>query len=224
VHVALLYGLPFYFWGVSALWRCILPCQLVGGFFLASVFAVSHNVPEILYNAPRTSIGTNATHSLPREPVAADGGAVFVASGSVENNVATLPAAKPSQVVRRRGSGASLQRTAPVAPSSKREAAQATSLSPAPPLDWAEAQIRSSANWSVGSTFWLLVSGGLNYQIEHHLFPGIAHVHYPAISAIVRDECSKRGIPYTAYPSFRAIFYAHVLQLYRLGRPPIGAS
>ncbi len=89
-----------------------------------------------------------------------------------------------------------------------------------PPLDWAEMQIRTSANWSLGSLFWLLMSGGLNYQIEHHLFPGVAHVHYPEISVIVRDECARRGIPYTAYPSFRAIFSAHVLHLYRLGRAP----
>jgi hypothetical protein len=58
--------------------------------------------------------------------------------------------------------------------------------------DWGVQQVLTSANWGgvVGNFF----TGGLNLQVEHHLFPAISFMHYPAIAAIVADECKKRGI------------------------------
>lgn len=44
-------------------------------------------------------------------------------------------------------------------------------------------------------------TGGLSLQVEHHLFPNISFGHYPAIAEIVADECAKRGVTYTRYPS-----------------------
>mmetsp|Transcript_33378 Transcript_33378/g.92992 ORF Transcript_33378/g.92992 Transcript_33378/m.92992 type:complete len:117 (+) Transcript_33378:25-375(+) len=85
-------------------------------------------------------------------------------------------------------------------------------------MDWAEMQIRTSCNWSIHSTMWWLISGGLNFQIEHHLFPGVCHVHYPAISKIVRAACEEHGLPYNAYPSYWAIYKSHIRTLYLLGR------
>lgn len=82
--------------------------------------------------------------------------------------------------------------------------------------DWAELQIRTSANWSVHSTFWWIVSGGLNFQIEHHLFPGICHVHYPAISEIVKQVCKEKKLPYNAYPTFNEIWKDHLNTLKKL--------
>jgi fatty acid desaturase len=43
------------------------------------------------------------------------------------------------------------------------------------------------------------VCSGLQYQIEHHLFPHVSHVHYPAMSVIVRDFCQRHGLPYRSY-------------------------
>eukprot|EP01126_Amoeba_proteus_P041881 TRINITY_DN4521_c0_g1_i1.p1 TRINITY_DN4521_c0_g1~~TRINITY_DN4521_c0_g1_i1.p1 ORF type:complete len:412 (+),score=36.70 TRINITY_DN4521_c0_g1_i1:81-1316(+) len=83
--------------------------------------------------------------------------------------------------------------------------------------DWAESQIRSSANWSPQSTLWWLVSGGLNFQIEHHLFPGVCHVHYPAISKIVEQTCKEFGLPYNSHPSFYNIYQSHREGLRKLG-------
>jgi len=83
--------------------------------------------------------------------------------------------------------------------------------------DWAEMQIRSSANWSPQSTFWWLVSGGLNFQIEHHLFPGICHVHYPEIAKIVKNVCKEFKIPYNSHPTFYDIYTSHVKGLQKLG-------
>lgn len=45
-----------------------------------------------------------------------------------------------------------------------------------------------------------MVTGGLNYQIEHHLFPQISHVHYPKLSLIVKQVCQEYNIPYIEYP------------------------
>ena len=61
----------------------------------------------------------------------------------------------------------------------------------------------TSANWGgdIGNFF----TGGLNLQIEHHLFPAISFMHYPAISRIVADECRKRGIQYAHYDTLPQI-------------------
>jgi len=64
-------------------------------------------------------------------------------------------------------------------------------------------QIVTSANWggAVGNFF----TGGLNLQVEHHLFPAISFMHYPAISKIVAEEAAQRGIPYAHYPTLPEI-------------------
>lgn len=69
--------------------------------------------------------------------------------------------------------------------------------------DWGVQQVLTSANWGgrIGNFF----TGGLNLQIEHHLFPAISFVHYPAIAKIVRDECEKRDIPYAHYDTLPEI-------------------
>ena len=69
--------------------------------------------------------------------------------------------------------------------------------------DWAVAQVENSANWggAIGNFF----TGGLNYQIEHHLFPSIGFGYYPAIGKIVEEECGKRGIHYAKYKTLPEI-------------------
>ena len=70
-------------------------------------------------------------------------------------------------------------------------------------LDWGEQQVRSSGNHScdggVYSTFHTQWFGGINMQIEHHLFPSVSHMHYPAITDIVRRTCHEFGVPYVAH-------------------------
>jgi fatty acid desaturase len=131
-------GIPLYLHGWDAIWKYILPMELVGGEFLASVFVVSHNTEEIDYNY--------------------DGEC------------------------------------------------------------WAEMQIRSSANWSPQSTFWWLVSGGLNFQIEHHLFPGVCHVHYPEVAKIVKNTCKEFKVPYNSHPTFYDIYTSHREGIRKLGQ------
>jgi len=66
-------------------------------------------------------------------------------------------------------------------------------------LDWTITQITTSS--TLGSRVLGFLNGGLNYQIEHHLFPRICHVHYPLIAPIVREVCEKHGVKYTYFPT-----------------------
>lgn len=60
--------------------------------------------------------------------------------------------------------------------------------------EWAVHQVATTANFSTGSRIATFLLGGLNYQREHHLFPKIAHVHYPAIAEVVREVCAEHGV------------------------------
>lgn len=62
-------------------------------------------------------------------------------------------------------------------------------------------QVVSSCN--VGGAILATFNGGLNYQIEHHLFPRISHTHYAKIAPIVREFCKKKGIPYVHFPTIQ---------------------
>jgi linoleoyl-CoA desaturase len=64
---------------------------------------------------------------------------------------------------------------------------------------------------------WLL--GGLNFQIEHHLFPRICHVNYPAISNLVEQTCRDFGVRYAEHTSLRAGLLSHFRWLRRMGAP-----
>jgi linoleoyl-CoA desaturase len=63
---------------------------------------------------------------------------------------------------------------------------------------------------------WLV--GGLNFQIEHHLFPRVCHIHYPAISRVIETTCVEYGVPYHANRSFAAGLASHYRWLRRMGR------
>jgi linoleoyl-CoA desaturase len=84
---------------------------------------------------------------------------------------------------------------------------------------WAVHQVETTVDFARRSRVvtWLL--GGLNFQIEHHLFPRISHVNYPAISRIVEATCRDFGIAYGAHASFRAGIASHFRWLRRMGRP-----
>jgi len=75
--------------------------------------------------------------------------------------------------------------------------------------DWAKRQICNSGNFLNRERWWGMVFGGINYQIEHHLFPNMSNQHYPTIAPIVKKFCEENDIPYVheetligAYHSF----------------------
>ncbi len=86
---------------------------------------------------------------------------------------------------------------------------------------WVVHQLVTTCNFATSSRFACWFLGGLNFQKEHHLFPNISHVHYPAISPILRGSCKERGIVYIEYKSFFGAVGAHFQLLYTLGRKPI---
>jgi linoleoyl-CoA desaturase len=82
--------------------------------------------------------------------------------------------------------------------------------------EWALHQLKTTANFATRNrliSWWL---GGLNFQIEHHLFPRISHVHYPAISKIIRKACQDYGFPYIEYPKMSTAVVSHVSHLRNL--------
>ena len=78
-------------------------------------------------------------------------------------------------------------------------------------------QLRTTTNFGMKSRLLTWFTGGLNFQIEHHLFPNICHVHYRKISNIVRDTAAEFELPYYTQPTFVAAVYYHLKMLKALG-------
>lgn len=89
--------------------------------------------------------------------------------------------------------------------------------------DWASHQLKTTANFAPRNWLATFYMGGLNFQVEHHLFHQISHVHYTSISKVVRQTCEEFGIPYKSFPSVRAAVAAHFRFLRRLGQAPAAA-
>ncbi|MCB0552991.1 MAG: acyl-CoA desaturase [Phaeodactylibacter sp.] len=83
---------------------------------------------------------------------------------------------------------------------------------------WAVHQLLTTANFAPKSRIMSWYIGGLNFQIEHHLFPNICHVHYPNLSQIVRETAEKFGLPYHVQPTFLGALNNHAKMLRHLGR------
>ncbi len=86
------------------------------------------------------------------------------------------------------------------------------------PDEFAAHQIKTTANFATKNKLVSWLVGGLNFQIEHHLFPKISHVHYPAISEIVKSVCREYQLQYIEYPTMRRAVVAHVRFLRQMGR------
>ncbi|KAI8817244.1 fatty acid desaturase-domain-containing protein [Fimicolochytrium jonesii] len=74
---------------------------------------------------------------------------------------------------------------------------------------WYEHQVLTSQNFGSPTLFYLILSGGLCNQIEHHLFPTVNMCHYAAIQPIVQRLCRKYGIRYTNFPGYREAFASY---------------
>lgn len=83
---------------------------------------------------------------------------------------------------------------------------------------WAEHQLATTANFSPKSKWFSWLIGGLNYQIEHHLFPNISHVHYSKIAPIVIETAKEFNLSYHQFKSFGAALMSHQKMLWSLGR------
>lgn len=78
-------------------------------------------------------------------------------------------------------------------------------------------QMKTTANFARKNKYLSWYLGGLNFQIEHHLFPNICHIHYAKLSEIVKATAEKYNVPYTDIPTFTGALVLHGKMLYQLG-------
>lgn len=89
--------------------------------------------------------------------------------------------------------------------------------------NWAIHQLHTTTNFGNSSRWFSWYVGGLNFQIEHHLFPNICHVHYHKIADIVRQTTSEFQLPYKSSRTFVGALAGHARLLKQLGRKPAEA-
>ncbi len=82
---------------------------------------------------------------------------------------------------------------------------------------WAAHQIETTVDYARSNRLLSWFVGGLNFQIEHHLFPQICHVHYAALSPLVEQTCKQYGLRYKANESFLTALASHFRWLQRMG-------
>jgi len=84
--------------------------------------------------------------------------------------------------------------------------------------EWAVHELKTTSDFARYNYFLNWYIGGLNFQIEHHLFPNVCHIHYPKIAPIVEQTAEQFGYRYNLKPSFSDAFVSHVQMLKMLGR------
>lgn len=86
---------------------------------------------------------------------------------------------------------------------------------------WAIHQLYTTTNFANKSRLFSWYVGGLNFQVEHHLFPNVCHVHYKKISSIVKATTQEFGLPYKSEPRFVDALVGHAKLLKELGKRPV---
>jgi linoleoyl-CoA desaturase len=89
---------------------------------------------------------------------------------------------------------------------------------------WAVHEVETTVDFCPRNKLLTWALGGLNYQIEHHLFPRLPHTLYPAIAPIVQRNCLRHGVRYTVQPSLRLALRSHFRHLRVLGRAGLRAE
>ena len=87
--------------------------------------------------------------------------------------------------------------------------------------EWTVHQIKNSFDFAVSNRIISWYCAGLNFQVGHHLFPNISHVHYPNIHNLVKNTAEKYDVNYQEFNTFREAFRSHLAFLRKLGRPVI---
>lgn len=85
---------------------------------------------------------------------------------------------------------------------------------------WAIHQLFTTVNFSTKNKIMNWFTGGLNHQVEHHIFPNISHVHYTRISKIVKETAQEFNLPYHEYKTTRKALLAHFRHLKEMGMKP----
>ena len=85
---------------------------------------------------------------------------------------------------------------------------------------WAIHQLLTTVNFSTKNKFVNWFTGGLNHQIEHHIFPNISHIHYTDIAKIVKKTAKEFNLPYNEYKTTRSALFSHFKHLKNMGAQP----
>jgi hypothetical protein len=164
----------------SVFWPLFFATELASGWWLAWNFEVSHLAPDADFPAIMTAEPGAASASA-----AAAAAAVKFAAAKAARKAgvagATPPGAPDCEAVK---SLATAKAAGDLAAPGARDAVQRVI-----PASWAVVQAESSVDYGHGSAWTAWWCGALNYQIEHHLFPGISQYHYPDIAPIVKKTC-----------------------------------
>ena len=83
--------------------------------------------------------------------------------------------------------------------------------------EWAVHQVATTVNFATGNRLWNWLFGGLNFQVEHHLFPKISHVHYPALNKRLKQVCAEFNVTYHEFPTLWSALRSHLVHLRRVG-------
>lgn len=86
---------------------------------------------------------------------------------------------------------------------------------------WLIHEMHTTANFAGSNKPLSWYIGGLNYQIEHHLFPQVCSIHYPEIAKIVRATAEEHGVPYHYHHTLRDAIASHYRMLKRFGQPEV---
>lgn len=87
---------------------------------------------------------------------------------------------------------------------------------------WAIHQMKTTTNFAQEAKLFSWYVGGLNYQVEHHLFPNVCHVHYKNLAPILKATAAEYNVPYLSKPTFRKALKSHFNLLKELGQKPHG--
>ncbi|MEZ2415384.1 fatty acid desaturase [Muriicola sp. E247] len=85
---------------------------------------------------------------------------------------------------------------------------------------WAIHQLFTTVNFGTKNKIVNWFTGGLNHQVEHHIFPNISHIHYTKISKIVKETAKEFNLPYNEYKTTRKAIISHFRHLKELGKNP----
>jgi linoleoyl-CoA desaturase len=84
--------------------------------------------------------------------------------------------------------------------------------------DWAVHQMKTTTDFAPDNKIISWFVGGLNFQVEHHLFPRVSHVHYPAIHKILKKVAAEYDVPYHCFPTMSSAIASHVRFMKALGQ------
>ena len=86
--------------------------------------------------------------------------------------------------------------------------------------EWAVYQVKATANFATENKIVSWFVGGLNFQVEHHLFPRVSHVHYHALNKIVKQQCLQFNVAYNEFPTMAKAVASHFRMMKEFGKKP----